>query len=265
MSMNKKEKNKFRKFLARIGISLIAAFGIRGATKQVLLPENTKNKVINVDELEELSKKDIPIDYNALNEEKMGKYLNMYYEAFMKKYPNINELVNSGDTSINNVLFSEDIYGFLKAYYADLSEKEIPLDDKNFSLEDFNKKVGILTYQNWTREGGDGLYLDGERIYKSEDPICKTITNLYIECKEEPSKNAELARHAYNVFGEKIGLKNRPTTKEIDDLIKGEIKEVEETSNRNGFIENLTSFPKVENNESENGKITTKDNDELSR
>lgn len=245
MSKNKKEKISFRKFLARIGIALIAAFGIGSGVKQLsdanpIVAENKEIDKDDIDELIEVSKNDVPIDFNALNKENMGKYLKMYHKAFMERYQDINSLVNSEDPSINNVLYSKDVYGYLKAYYADLCGEELPFDENNFDMDEFNKRLDILTHQYWLKKGGEGLYLDGTRIYKNDkDDLCKKITNDYIVyCQEDTNKNAYFSRLVYNVLVEKIGLKDRPTSNEIYNVVKDEINE---QKNRKEFIEELNS------------------------
>ena len=69
--------------------------------------------------------------------------------------------------------------------------------------------------------------------------LCKKITNEYIVyCQEDTNKNAYFSRLVYNVLVEKIGLKDRPTSNEIYNVVKDEINE---QKNRKEFIEELNS------------------------
>ena len=233
MSNNKKENYKIRKYFARIAISFtaaLAALGLGNRVKQLnepqpIMTEFDEGNLDDIDKLYKISETDVPIDFKALDNDNMGKYFAMYYNAFMEKYPDFSKLVNEGNPSINTELVSKHLLGFLKAYYADLSGKEFPFDENNFSLQEFNTKVEIKTYQNWFKKGGDGLYLNGKRIDKFEDGLLLAISNQYIEMAEKHQyDNAYLSRVIYNVLAEKIGLKDRPTSEEIYNAIKVELQ-----------------------------------------
>lgn len=229
--MSRKNNNSLIKHIARVGMVILAALGITGGTNKLLPKANQivadneeKSDEDLVKELEEISTKDVPIKFEALDRNRMGKYFGMYYDEFMNQYPNIDELVNSGDPSVNNILIARYCYGLVKAYYADLSGKKLPFDENNFDINMFNTKIELLKTPHWVKRTGNGIFSvrdDGirELLYEDTDPKVSAILREYQEIKEtgDSSKRRYFVRLTYNTLSDedKIGLDNYPSSWDI--------------------------------------------------
>ena len=232
----KSKNNKIKKFFARTLVTIMAVLGVSGASNKLLseakpiVAEKEENSKEELKEILDISTERLPIKWEALDENNMGRYFKMCYDAFMEKYNtgenSINELINSEDPSIKNIIFTKDLYTLLKAYYADLSGEELPFDESNFDMHKFNLLLETKKIDYWTKESGVGLFLnqpDGEQklVYSNdENPILKAITYEYITIIEggDLGRNPYFARLVYNVFSDEnqIGLKNWPTTRDIN-------------------------------------------------
>ena len=197
MSMNKKEKNKFRKFLARtfvrIGIALTAVLGIGGKVKQLQEAQS----------IEEDANLDVGRNFRNINEEKMNEHLKEQLDALYQKYPNLDELINSNDEAIQNKEFIKDMYTHIQDYDAD-----------NLKVVEVDRVVSQ----------SDRLYYDNgdntKKISETSNEKYKMITDKYNEAMNDPKKSKELANTIYELLSKDYGLKdNIPTSSEIDKLI----------------------------------------------
>ena len=243
MSMNKKEKNKFRKFLARtflrIGIALTAVLGIGGKVKQLQEAQS----------IEEDANLDVGRNFKKIAKQKMNEHLKEQLDVLYQKYPNLDELINSNDEAIQNKEFIQDMYALYKVDLADEKLEDIQdFDSNNLKVVEVDRVIFH----------GDRLnYVDGEdkkRIKETYNEKYKLITNKYKEAMDDPTKSKELANTIYELLAQENGLKdNIPTSSEIDKLI-----------DRNDFRDSLkydVDENAVKKEESNDGKIQLENND----
>ena len=201
MSMNKKEKKKFRKFLARtfvrIGIALTAVLGIGGKVKQLQEAQS----------IEEDANLDVGRNFRNINEEKMNEHLKEQLDALYQKYPNLDELINSNDEAIQNKEFIKDMY-----------------TQKIDNIQDFDADNLKVVEVDRVISQSDRLYYDNgdntKKILETSEEKYKLITDKYNEAMDDPTKSKELANTIYELLSKDYGLKdNIPTSSEIDKLI----------------------------------------------
>ena len=243
MSMNKKEKNKFRKFLARtfvrIGIALTAVLGIGGKVKQLQEAQS----------IEEDANLDVGRNFRNINEEKMNEHLKEQLDALYQKYPNLDELINSNDEAIQNKEFIKDMYTLYKVNLA---------DEKIDNIQDYDAdNLNVVVVDRVIFHGDRLNYVDGEdkkRIKETYTEKYKLITNKYNEAMNDPTKSKELANTIYELLAKENVLKdNIPTSSEIDKLI-----------DKNDFRDSLkydVDENDVKKEESNDGKIQLENND----
>ena len=208
MSMNKKEKNKFRKFLARtfmkIGIGLTALLGI-GEVKQLQEAHN----------IEQEANLDVGRNFKNIDEQKMNEHLKEQLDVLYQKYPNLDELINSNDEAIQNKQFIQDMYDLYKVDLADEKIDEI----QDYDADNLN----VVVVDRVIFHGDRLNYIDGDdkkRIKETYTEKYKLITNKYKEAMDDPTKSKELANTIYELLAKENGLKdNIPTSSEIDKLI----------------------------------------------
>ena len=197
MSMNKKEKNKFRKFLARtflrIGIALTAVLGIGGKVKQLQEAQS----------IEEDANWDVGRNFRNINEKKMNEHLKEQLDALYQKYPNLDELINSNDEAIHKVNLA---------------------DEKIDNIQDFDADNLKVVEVDRVISQSDRLYYDNgdntKKILETSEEKYKLITDKYNEAMDDPTKSKELANTIYELLSKDYGLKdNIPTSSEIDKLI----------------------------------------------
>jgi len=242
MSINKKEKNKFRKFLARtfmkIGIGLTALLGI-GEVKQLQEAHN----------IEQEANLDVGRNFKNIDEQKMNEHLKEQLDVLYQKYPNLDELINSNDEAIQNKQFIQDMYDLYKVDLADEKIDEI----QDYDADNLN----VVVVDRVIFHGDRLNYIDGDdkkRIKETYTEKYKLITNKYKEAMDDPTKSKELANTIYELLAKENGLKdNIPTSSEIDKLI-----------DRNDFRDSLKYDVKEndgEKEESNDGKIVLENND----
>ena len=184
MSMNKKEKNKFRKFLARtfvrIGIALTAVLGIGGKVKQLQEAQS----------IEEDANWDVGRNFRNINEEKMNEHLKEQLDALYQKYPNLDELINSNDEAIQNKEFIKDMYTLYKVNLA---------DEKIDNIQDFDAVNLKVVEVDRVISQSDRLYYDNgdntKKILETSEEKYKLITDKYNEAMNDPKKSKELMNY----------------------------------------------------------------------
>ena len=243
MSMNKKEKNKFRKFLARtfvrIGIALTAVLGIGGKVKQLQEAQS----------IEEDANLDVGRNFRNINEEKMNEHLKEQLDALYQKYPNLDELINSNDEAIQNKEFIKDMYTLYKVNLA---------DEKIDNIQDYDADNLKVVEVDRVISQSDRLYYDNgdntKKILETSNEKYKMITDKYNEAMDDPTKSKDLANTIYELLVKENGLKdNIPTSSEIDKLI-----------DKNDFRDSLKYDVKEndgEKEESNDGKIVLENNE----
>ena len=209
MSKNKKNNNKFRKFLAktfvRIGLALAAVIGVRGEMKQI-----AEAKTIEQDANLEVGR-----SFTHLKEEDMTYHEKEFLDSLYEKYPNLDNLINTDDPSIQNKEFAQDMFNLYKIDFA---------GDSLDTIQDFN--IGNLTIKDVDRgfSHADRLVYDfgDEKKELKETTVEKNkiITTKYLETVQDPTKARELANTIYEFLAEERGLdENIPTSKELDGLV----------------------------------------------
>jgi len=241
MSMNKKEKNKFRKFLARtfvrIGIALTAVLGIGGKVKQLQEAQS----------IEEDANLDVGRNFRNINEEKMNEHLKEQLDALYQKYPNLDELINSNDEAIQNKEFIKDMYTLYKVNLA---------DEKIDNIQDYDADNLKVVEVDRVISQSDRLYYDNgdntKKILETSEEKYKLITDKYNEAMNDPKKSKELANTIYELLAQENGIKdNIPTSSEINELVERD---------SSSFKDNIKyDVSSKEVNNKDNNKIEYKD------
>ena len=241
MSMNKKEKNKFRKFLARtfvrIGIALTAVLGIGGKVKQLQEAQS----------IEEDANKNVGRNFRNINEEKMNEHLKEQLDALYQKYPNLDELINSNDEAIQNKEFIKDMYTLYKVNLA---------DEKIDNIQDYDADNLKVVEVDRVISQSDRLYYDNgdntKKILETSEEKYKLITDKYNEAMNDPKKSKELANTIYELLAQENGIKdNIPTSSEINELVERD---------SSSFKDNIKyDVSSKEVNNKDNNKIEYKD------
>lgn len=229
MSNSKKRKNSFRDFLARMGIVLIAALGIRGSVKQL-------NEANQLNIIEEEASHTVGRNIDLIKKDNMTEQLKNYISFLKQKYPNFTELLNTNDESMLTDEFVNDMYTLFKVYLAGNSVDDI----NDFKPE--NLKIIILD----SAPTKDRLYyyVEGEinkNLLDTSKDVYLYTSKMFDDLKNDKSLSIKFRNTIYETFINEIGTvieteKGKPlTSKKIDELIERDENDI------NSFKESLKS------------------------
>ena len=212
MSKDKKNNNKFRKFLAktflRIGLALAAVIGVKGVKGEM-------KQIADANAIKKAAEYDVGRSFSNLNEENMTYYEKEYLDSLYEKYPNLDRLINTDDPSIQNKEFAKDMYNLYKIDWAGEELDKIP----NFDVDN----LSIITVDRIISHADRLLYDFGDeekKIKETTDEKNKMITTKYLNTKEDNTRAKELADTIYEFLAEERGLdENIPTSEQLNELV----------------------------------------------
>lgn len=253
MSSSKKRKNSFIDFLARMGIVLIAALGIRGSVKQL-------NEANQLNIIEEEASHTVGRNIDLIKKDNMTEHLKNYISFLKQKYPNYTELLNTNDESMLTDEFVNDMYTLFKVYIA---------GNRVDNINDFKpENLKIIILDSAPTKDRLYYYVEGEinkNLLDTSKDVYLLISKMYADIKEGKSSSKEFRNIIYETFINELGTvieteEGEPlTSKKIDELIE------RDENNRENFTKRLKgefqNHHGEQINDVDNGNIIKEDND----
>lgn len=229
--VERKEANRFKKFLVRLGIIIGTAFMTLTGVSIYKHHEKQVEAINDVDKMLEDANLEKERSFKHLNQNNMGPNLKMYIDALYEKYPNLDEIISKDDSIAHFPYFNDDLYGLYVAYVSDKAGIELSEDTIDIGTFNDTFEVKKLPYAD-----GDVLEKNGKEIFTYKDQRGMALTNAY-EGLENGKKTEKLGigRNLGGLMFEFLSRDGIVGTKDVEISLEDIDKRIEEGNFRDSI------------------------------